>query len=80
MGRVHSHVHLLPFGIVEVFAYADALKFADQIRVKIQLSVGELEAEEGVSLAYGYEAVAQGCAELHVKLVALGSIGRDLDV
>ena len=41
----------------------------DEVGVEVELSAAQLEAEVGVALPDGHEAVAQRRTELHVQLV-----------
>ncbi len=70
----------MPHRVVEILPYKDALVLADQVGVEVELAVVQLEAEVGVALADGHEAVAKRGPELHGELIALLAVGRDLDV
>ena len=73
MRRVHSNVHLLPLRVVQVLADDDALVLGDEVGVKVQLAVLQLQAEVGVALTDGHQPVTDCGPEFHVQFVAFGS-------
>ncbi len=77
MGRVDGDVDLLPGGVVKIFTNKDALEFADQVGMQVELSLTKLQAEVGVALANGHQPVADGRSELHVELITLKSKERE---
>ncbi len=58
--RVDRDVDLLPLGVVKVLADDDALVLGDEVGVEVQAAVPELEAEVGVALTDGHQAVPDG--------------------
>ncbi len=42
IGSIDSNINLLPLGIIQILADQDTLIFADEVRVKIQLSIFQL--------------------------------------
>jgi hypothetical protein len=64
--RVDGDVDLLPLGVVEVLADDDALVLGDEVGVEIQAAVPELEAEVGVALPDGDQAVPNGRPDVKV--------------
>jgi hypothetical protein len=70
----------MPFGVVEILPNYNAFILADQVGVQVELALGQLEAKVSVALSDGNESVTKSSSELHVKLVALDSVRRHLDV
>ena len=74
VGRVDGDVDLLPLGVVQVLSDDNAVEIGDKVGVEVEPAVAELEAEVGVALTDGHEAVADRRSELHVELVTFRSV------